>query len=102
MICRTGKRPVAISAETPSPSHQMPPLANAGAAKARLAARASPKTLGGDIGRDFDREHLVRVDDRLATLDLVHIVHALDDLAPDSVLLVEERRIAEADEELRI
>src|SRR5690554_1413311 len=57
---------------------------------------------GGDVGGNLDRNHLVGIADRLAALDLVDIVHAFNDLAPDSVLLVEERGVAEADEELRI
>ena len=39
---------------------------------------------------------------RLAALDLVDVIHALDDLAPDRVLAVEEAGIVEADEELRV
>ena len=39
---------------------------------------------------------------RLAALDLVDVLHALDDLAPDRVLAVEERRVGEADEELAV
>ncbi len=44
----------------------------------------------------------VRVAHGLATRELIHIFHALDHLAPDGVLLVEEGRIVEHDEELRI
>jgi hypothetical protein len=39
---------------------------------------------------------------RLAALDLVDILHALGDLAPDGVLAVEEGGVAEADEELAV
>src|SRR5690606_41949417 len=38
----------------------------------------------------------------LAALDLVDVLHALAHLAPDRVLPIEEARVVEADEELRI
>src|SRR4051812_46219248 len=38
----------------------------------------------------------------LAALDLVDVLHAFNDLAPDRVLLVEEARVIEADEELTV
>src|SRR5581483_6609570 len=38
----------------------------------------------------------------LAALDLVDILHARDDLAPNRVLLVEEGSVVEADEELAV
>src|ERR1700746_2936459 len=47
-------------------------------------------------------DDLVRILDRLAALDLVDVLHALGHLAPDRVLLVEERRVVEADEELAV
>src|SRR5713101_6240497 len=47
-------------------------------------------------------DDLVGVLYRLATLDLVDVFHALGHLAPDRVLVVEERGIIEADEELAI
>ena len=39
---------------------------------------------------------------RLAALDLVDVLHALGDLAPDRVLAVEEGGVVEADEELAV
>src|SRR5262249_21596559 len=39
---------------------------------------------------------------RLPAFDLVHVLHALDDLAPHGVFAVEEARIVEADEELAV
>ena len=47
-------------------------------------------------------DDLVRVLHRLAALDLVDVLHAFDHLAPDGVLLVEEARVVEADEELAV
>src|SRR5271163_3416818 len=47
-------------------------------------------------------DDLVGILHRLAALDLVDVVHAIGDLAPDGVLLVEEARIIEADEELAV
>ncbi len=44
----------------------------------------------------------VRATHGFAALDLVDIFHALGDLAPNGVLLVEEAGIIEADEKLRI
>src|SRR3569623_1435530 len=54
------------------------------------------------VGCNLLRVHLVGIAHRLAALDLVDILHAGDDLAPDGVLLVEEAGIVEHDEELRI
>src|SRR3984893_5545116 len=47
-------------------------------------------------------DDLVRVLHRLAALDLVDVLHARRHLAPHRVLVVEERRIVEADEELAV
>src|SRR5260221_6509724 len=47
-------------------------------------------------------DDLVGVLYRLAALDLVDVFHALGHLAPDRVLVVEERGIVEADEELAV
>src|SRR3984957_983203 len=47
-------------------------------------------------------DDLVRVLDRLAALDLVDVLHAGGRLAPDRVLVVEERGIVEADKELAV
>src|SRR5262249_41435894 len=54
------------------------------------------------IRRHLRRHDLVRIVHRLAALDLVHVLHALRDLAPDRVLAVEEARVCEADEELAV
>src|SRR5690606_12283250 len=77
-------------------------VALTGAAKTILAAEAASMSLFSDVSGNFDRDHLVRIDDRLTALDLVDIFHAFDDLTPDRILAVQEARIAEADEELRI
>ena len=47
-------------------------------------------------------DDLVGVLHRLAALDLVDVLHAFGDLAPDRVLVVEERGVVEADEELAV
>src|SRR3982074_796186 len=47
-------------------------------------------------------DDLVRILHRFAALDLVDVFHARRDLAPDCVLVVEERCIVEADEELAV
>ena len=54
------------------------------------------------IGSHTCLDDLVGVLHRLAALDLVDILHAFDDLAPDGVLVIQERGIVEADEELAI
>src|SRR6188474_1691942 len=53
-------------------------------------------------GVDRRLHDLVRVLHRLAALDLVDVLHALDHLAPDRVLLVEEAGVVEAEEELAV
>src|SRR5258707_15467427 len=47
-------------------------------------------------------DDLVGILHRLAALDLVDVLHARGDLAPHRVLVVEERSIVEADEELAV
>src|SRR5882757_1534640 len=54
------------------------------------------------VGGHVRLDDLVRVLDRLAALDLVDVLHALGDLAPDRVLVVEEGGVVEADEELAV
>src|SRR5258705_5074923 len=54
------------------------------------------------VGGQARLDDLVRVLHRLTTLDLVDVLHARRHLAPDRVLVVEERGIIEADEELAI
>src|SRR5690606_33373871 len=54
------------------------------------------------VGRDLHGRDLVRVLHGLATLDLVDVFHALDDLPPDGVLAIEETRVVEHDEELAV
>ncbi len=56
----------------------------------------------GRVSRHVRLDDLVRVLHRLATLDLVDILHAGRDLAPDGVLVVEETGIVETDEELAV
>src|SRR4029077_19208110 len=80
-----------------------------GAISAPLRLTSSGETTSSPRGRTrlrvlshFGRDDAVGIDDRLATLDLIHVSHAFGDLAPDRVLAVEKRRIREADEELTI
>src|SRR6201747_1747297 len=47
-------------------------------------------------------DDLVGVLHRLATLDLVDVFHARGDLAPHRVLVIEERGVVKADEELAV
>src|SRR5213592_1312931 len=54
------------------------------------------------VGGHARLDDLVRVLHRLAALDLVDVLHARRHLAPDRILVVEERGIIEADEELAI
>src|SRR5215813_7598078 len=61
---------------------------------------ASPLLFG--VGRDLDLDHLVRVLDRLALLDLVDHVHAGRDLADHGVLAVQARGLAIHNEELAV
>src|SRR5690606_6553802 len=84
-----------ISASPSAAWHSRPCVARAGVE--RLAARAASTSLFRNVGGNLDRNHLVRVDDRLAALDLVDIVHALDHFTPDGILAIEERRVGKAD-----
>src|SRR3984885_1478178 len=54
------------------------------------------------VGGHVRLDDLVGVLHRLAALDLVDVLHALGHLAPHRVLVVEERCIVEADEELAV
>src|SRR4051794_11678685 len=56
----------------------------------------------GGLRADPGGDDLVRIAHRLAALDLVHVLHAFYDLAPNGVLLVEEAGVTKADEELRV
>src|SRR3546814_11854648 len=56
--------------------------------------------LAGSADRRF--HDLARLARRLALGQRVDIVHAFDHLAPDGVLIVEEARVLEADEELTV
>src|SRR3954468_22453100 len=67
--------------------------------------RSSPRMtvwLSGRVRRHPRLDDLVRILHRLAALDLVDVLHARRHLAPDRVLVVEEGRIVEADEELAV
>src|SRR5438552_15191115 len=57
---------------------------------------------GLGVGRDLHFHDLVRIAHRLAALEAVDEFHAGSHLAPHRILLVEEARIAEADEELAV
>src|SRR5437660_11925832 len=54
------------------------------------------------VDRHVRLDDLVGVAHRLATLDLVDVLHAGRHLAPRGVLAVEEARVVEADEELAV
>ena len=54
------------------------------------------------LRRHLGADDLVRIAHRLAALDLVDVVHAFDHVAPGGVLVVEECRVVEADEELAV
>src|SRR5215204_4309664 len=54
------------------------------------------------ICRDAHRDDTVRIAHGFAALDLVDVLHAVDDGAPDRVLPVEKGCIVKADEELAI
>src|SRR3954454_25191025 len=56
----------------------------------------------GRVGGHMRLHDLVGILHRLAALDLVAILHAGRDLAPDGVLAVEEGRVIKADEELAV
>src|SRR6185437_13910953 len=68
----------------------------------RLKSKASTRMTHGARSAQARLDDLVGIADRLAALDLVDVLHARDDLAPDRVFPVEEGRVGEADEELRI
>ena len=70
----------------------------------KFIARHSQASVADDAGlQDFIR---LATDGAVivfaALLDLVDIVHAFDNFTPDRILLVEETRIVEANEKLRI
>ena len=54
------------------------------------------------ISSDRDFDHFVWISWRLAAFDLVNEFHTARDLAPNSVLLVQEAAVIEADEELGV
>src|SRR5450756_1923419 len=54
------------------------------------------------VQRHVGLDDLVGILDRLAALDLVDVLHARNHLAPHRVLVVEERGVIEADEELAV
>src|SRR5690242_1096239 len=66
----------------------------------RITSRLSALLLG--VGRHSRLDDLVGIANRLAALDLVDVLHALDDVAPGGVLVVEEGGVAEANEELAV
>src|SRR5580704_15982498 len=66
------------------------------------AARLTHPTQLLTIRLDARGDDAVGILHRLAPLDAVDIVHAVDHRAPDGVLAVEKRRVVEADEELAV
>src|SRR5262249_6212567 len=73
----------------------------------RHVGNRTPRSVPGSDAGSQVRCHLKRGDPvgvlhGLAALDLVQVFHALNHLAPHSVLLVEEPGIVEADEELAV
>src|ERR1700733_4033039 len=60
------------------------------------------RPISSRVGCHVRLNDLVRVLHRLAALDLVDVLHPGGHLAPDRVLVVEERCIVEADEELAV
>src|SRR6185437_5565126 len=56
----------------------------------------------GRVGCHVRLDDLVRVLHRLAALDLVDVLHPGGHLAPDRILVIEERCVVEADEELAV
>src|SRR4029077_6376581 len=66
--------------------------------RSRPGMTASLLRVGGHCRLD----DLVGVAHRLAALDLVDVLHALHDIAPGGVLVVEEGRVAKTDEELAV
>src|SRR6185295_12798627 len=77
-----------------------------GISSLRIAARCAASATTGEeltrVGRHPCLDDLVGIAHRFAALDLVDILHARRDLAPDRVLAVEERGVVEADEELAV
>src|SRR5690606_17145994 len=77
-------------------------------AKATPIASAMPERASftsivrSDVRLHLGRDDLVRILHGLAALDLVDILHAGGNLAPDGVLTVEETGVLEADEELAV
>src|SRR5205814_3037143 len=65
-------------------------------------AAAPEQEILSRVQRHVRLDDLVGVLHRLAALDLVDVLHARSDLAPDRVLVVEEGRVVEADEELAV
>src|SRR5271169_4912560 len=61
-----------------------------------------PRPPESRVGLDPHRVDAIGIGDRLAALDLVDVVHALDHAAPDRVLAVEPGRVGKADEELAV
>src|SRR5207342_453495 len=82
-------------------------MRSAGRSKSKRSVRMSTLShMGKGQGRAL-RPHrrlddLVGVLDRLTAFDLVDVLHALDHLAPDRVLVVEEAGVVKADEELAV
>ena len=54
------------------------------------------------LRRHAHRHNAVGVCDRLAALDLVDMLHAFDNLAPDRILPVEKTGISKTDEKLAV
>src|SRR6185437_9361223 len=73
-------------------------MRSGGRLKSKASTRMTPVARSAQARLDDP----VGIADRLAALDLVDILHAREDLAPDRVFPVEEGRVGEADEELRI
>src|SRR6186713_3290529 len=61
-----------------------------------------PLKLPFRVGGHCRLDDLVGVAHRFTALDLVDMLHAFHDVAPRRILVVEEGRVAEADEELAV
>src|SRR5207247_7686364 len=70
----------------------------------RFRSSQAPKagSTRSSIRRQLGRDDAIGVDNRLATLDLVDVSHALGHLTPNGVFAVEKRCIGKADEELAV